>query len=468
MTCRRMNVFLASVLVVALVPAALISAAEATQEKADQAKPGAATSDEPTAEKTKEDGSARGRQPLTATQGTPVLGVVIGKRIGTEAAEVVRIWPGSPAEQAGLQQGDQIIGVDDKDIKSPEAFRVAVLDREPGARVRLTVLRDGKRQTLQARLGGADGVAGWTRRGQLPEVSEAPAWLGVRVAPALSATQPGVIVTSVFPGSPADAAGLRKGDAILQIDNTRVEAASDLKMAIFGRKPGETINLVVRRDDQRKTFSVELGVFAEWHADVARLNDGEVRELVHELLTAPLVLAEQLLPGEQSRGEPLKEEMELPQVGVAGLIPTEGNKVGGVIVLRQTQEGVRITGTVTGLEPGLHGFHIHEYGDVREPDGSAAGDHFNPAETSHGGPQDEEHHAGDLGNIEADSNGVAKVDITAPWLKLHFVIGRSIVVHAGKDDFTSQPSGDAGSRVGMGVIGIAAPPQREGRVSAAK
>jgi superoxide dismutase, Cu-Zn family len=459
MTDRRLNLFLAGVLVAALMPTALISAAESAKKKADQAKP-AATSDEHAAAKTKEDGSARGKQPLTATQGTPVLGVVIGKRIGTEAAEVVRVWPGSPAEQAGLQQGDQITRVDDQDIKSPEALRVAVLDREPGTRVRLTVLRNGKRQTLEARLGGADGVAGWTRRGQLPEVSEAPAWLGVRVAPALSATQPGVIVTRVFPGSPADAAGLRKEDAILQIDKTRVEAASDLKMAVFGREPGETVTLVVRRDGQRKTFHVELGEFAKWHADVAKLNDGEVRELLRELLTAPVALAAELLPGELGREETLKEEVELPKVGVAGLIPTEGH--------RQTQDGLRITGTVTGLKPGLHGFHIHEYGDVREPDGTAAGGHFNPAGTAHGGPQDEERHAGDLGNIKANQDGVAKVDIKAPWLKLHFVIGRSIVVHAGEDDFTSQPSGDAGARVAMGVIGIAEPAQREGRVSAAK
>jgi Cu-Zn family superoxide dismutase len=70
-------------------------------------------------------------------------------------------------------------------------------------------------------------------------------------------------------------------------------------------------------------------------------------------------------------------------------------------------------------------------------------------------PDDAEHHAGDLGNIRANQDGVAKVDIQAPWLKLHYVIGRSIVVHQGEDDLESQPSGDAGARVAAGVVGIA-------------
>jgi superoxide dismutase, Cu-Zn family len=472
MIYRRLNLFVAAALMAILVPAALISAAESAEPQHDQAEPAASTSNEPAAAKEQEeaedgDQSTRDKPPLLATQGTPVLGVIIGKRIGVEAAEVVRVWPGSPAEQAGLQKGDQITRVDDEEIRSPEAFRVAVLDREPGTRVRLTVRRDGEPQTLEAQLGGADGLAGWTRRGQLPEVPDAPAWLGVRVAPVLSARKPGVIVTRVFPGGPADTAGLQKGDAILQVDKTRVEAASDLKMAVLGREPGQTVELVVRRDDQRKTVGVELSTFVEWHADVFQLTDGEVRDLLHELLTAPLLLAEELLPGQPSNGDTMEDQVELPKMGVAELTPTEGNEAGGTIMLRQAEDGLHITGNVTGLTPGLHGFHIHQYGDLRAPDGSAAGGHFNPAGTAHGGPQDEERHAGDLGNIKADEDGVAEVDIHVPWLELHFVIGRAIVVHAGEDDFASQPSGDAGPRVAIGVIGIAEQPQRQARASGA-
>ncbi|WP_417847792.1 superoxide dismutase family protein [Thalassoglobus sp.] len=147
--------------------------------------------------------------------------------------------------------------------------------------------------------------------------------------------------------------------------------------------------------------------------------------------------------------------------GVVVLRSTKGNKVRGRLTLKQTKSGVRVTGRVTGLTPGEHGFHIHEFGDLRAADGTAAGGHYNPDGHDHGAPDDHERHAGDLGNITADSEGVSKVDITQKDLKLHFVIGRSIVVHAGKDDLKSQPSGDAGPRVAVGVIGIAQPPKKK-------
>jgi len=146
----------------------------------------------------------------------------------------------------------------------------------------------------------------------------------------------------------------------------------------------------------------------------------------------------------------------LPMHGVVLLKSTKGNKVRGRLQLTQTDAGVKVTGRVSGLTPGEHGFHIHELGDITAPDGTSAGGHFNPEGHDHGAPGDDKRHAGDLGNITADDEGVAKVDILQKGLKLHFVIGRSIVVHAGKDDLKSQPSGDAGPRVAVGVIGIGA------------
>lgn len=131
--------------------------------------------------------------------------------------------------------------------------------------------------------------------------------------------------------------------------------------------------------------------------------------------------------------------------------------VEGLIQIRAEGEGVRLTGKVTGLSPGKHGFHVHQYGDLSDPTGKSAGSHFNPNDQRHGGPSDEEHHAGDLGNIEANEQGEATVDVAAPWLKLHFILGRGMVVHGGEDDLTSQPSGDAGDRVAVGVIGIGNP-----------
>lgn len=146
-----------------------------------------------------------------------------------------------------------------------------------------------------------------------------------------------------------------------------------------------------------------------------------------------------------------------PVKAVAVLRSTKGNDVRGRIMLTEDDGSVRITGRIRGLTPGKHGFHIHEFGDVRAADGTSAGGHYSPHGNKHGGPQDKEHHAGDLGNIVANEDGVAVVDKTSADFKLHFVVGRAIVVHGGADDFESQPSGDAGARVAVGVIGIANP-----------
>ncbi len=148
---------------------------------------------------------------------------------------------------------------------------------------------------------------------------------------------------------------------------------------------------------------------------------------------------------------------ELSQA-VCVLLPTMGNKVRGRIAFSETKDGTtRVRGRVTHLTPGLHGFHIHQYGDLTDRTGKSAGGHFNPEGHDHGGPDAEKRHAGDLGNIEANADGVAQVDISVKGLKVHFVLGRSIVVHGGKDDLKSQPSGDAGPRVAVGVIGIQQP-----------
>jgi superoxide dismutase, Cu-Zn family len=152
----------------------------------------------------------------------------------------------------------------------------------------------------------------------------------------------------------------------------------------------------------------------------------------------------------------------VPQEGVAVLTPTKGQQAQGVLLLKQTNDGVQVTGKVSGLEPGEHGFHIHEFGDLRDPEGKSAGGHFNPDGHKHGGPEDAERHAGDLGNITADAQGVAQVKTLAKGLKLHFVIGRAMVVHGKADDLKSQPSGDAGPRVAVGVIGFAEVKQTAG------
>ncbi|KAA5541114.1 superoxide dismutase family protein [Roseiconus nitratireducens] len=147
---------------------------------------------------------------------------------------------------------------------------------------------------------------------------------------------------------------------------------------------------------------------------------------------------------------------ELPTLGIAVITPTKGNKVRGTLRLMQKGDELRIRGRISNLTPGEHGFHIHQFGDERGTDGTATGGHFNPDGHQHGAPGSTSH-AGDLGNITADAEGVAKVDVVTSGTKLHFILGRAFVVHAGKDDLASQPSGAAGARVATGVIGIGNP-----------
>jgi len=133
-----------------------------------------------------------------------------------------------------------------------------------------------------------------------------------------------------------------------------------------------------------------------------------------------------------------------------------GSKLSGKAVLTETDGGVHVVLTLEGLEAGEHGAHVHEKGDCSAADGASAGGHFNPQSKDHGLPGGEKRHLGDLGNITISKDGKGSLDITAPGANLKAsdpmsFVGRSIIVHAKKDD-GGQPTGNAGGRVGCGVI----------------
>jgi len=137
------------------------------------------------------------------------------------------------------------------------------------------------------------------------------------------------------------------------------------------------------------------------------------------------------------------------------LQPTAGSTVSGWITFAPIAGHVHVIAEVRGLTPGRHGFHIHEKGDCSSADGTSAGGHFNPTGAPHGGPDSQERHAGDLGNLEADETGVARYDRIDMVLHLtgeHSILGKAVIVHAGADDFSTQPTGGAGARVACGVI----------------
>ena len=139
--------------------------------------------------------------------------------------------------------------------------------------------------------------------------------------------------------------------------------------------------------------------------------------------------------------------------------------VKGVVRFLEQDKGVLIQVEVSGLRKnGKHGFHIHEAGDLTDACTSACA-HFNPLGTKHGGPHSKERHVGDLGNIQADTKGVARHQFFDPLIRLrgskYNIIGRSIVIHAGEDDMgegkdaESLKTGNAGKRIGCAVIGYA-------------
>jgi Cu-Zn family superoxide dismutase len=143
---------------------------------------------------------------------------------------------------------------------------------------------------------------------------------------------------------------------------------------------------------------------------------------------------------------------------VAVVHPTQGNTASGVVVFEHGENGVLVTAKLQGLTPGEHGFHIHEFGDCACPDANCAGSHFNPKNKQHGGPDNQQRHVGDMGNVHADDQGNAQLEYVDPLITLNgplSVIGRTVIVHEKRDDLVSQPTGDAGARIGCGVIGIA-------------
>ncbi|XP_063363845.1 uncharacterized protein LOC134652613 [Cydia amplana] len=152
------------------------------------------------------------------------------------------------------------------------------------------------------------------------------------------------------------------------------------------------------------------------------------------------------------------------RVAIAHLV---ANEVSGSITFTETDDGLRVTGSITGLPAGEYGFHIHELGDVTTC--LTTGAHFNPDEVNHGGRDHDVRHVGDFGNVqfvEANGNGVSTVDFTDHMATLrgrNNILGRALVLHEGTDDLglggheDSLTTGNAGARVACGVIGIVSP-----------
>ncbi|KAL3098750.1 hypothetical protein niasHT_024504 [Heterodera trifolii] len=176
----------------------------------------------------------------------------------------------------------------------------------------------------------------------------------------------------------------------------------------------------------------------------------------------------ELIRGVTDRMSSMFSKVMQKRSAVCVLVGDEDPNVKGKINFIQEKDDspVTIQGEITGLSPGKHGFHVHAFGDLSSGCMSA-GPHFNPTNKTHGGPEDETRHVGDLGNVLAGQDGVAKLNFTDKMISLvgpHNIIGRALVVHKLEDDLgrgeglkkvESMETGNAGPRLACGVIGIA-------------
>jgi Cu-Zn family superoxide dismutase len=132
--------------------------------------------------------------------------------------------------------------------------------------------------------------------------------------------------------------------------------------------------------------------------------------------------------------------------------------VAGTLQFTASSSGVTVAGELNGLTPNTeHGFHVHEIGDCTAPDAKSAGDHFNPSHAEHGGPTSPAKHLGDIPNIQSDAAGHVAVNATIAGATLrdggpNDLVSRAVIVHAKRDDYMTQPSGDSGDRIACGVI----------------
>lgn len=151
-----------------------------------------------------------------------------------------------------------------------------------------------------------------------------------------------------------------------------------------------------------------------------------------------------------------------PQVkrAIAWINPRSGSEVGGsAIFIREADGRVALQVTLEQAPPGSHALHIHEIGDCSADDASSAGGHWNPTGEAHGQWGAAPHHLGDIGNVEVDEKGEGSLSLVTDLWTIgggadNDILGKSVIVHATLDDFTTQPTGAAGGRIGCGVIQI--------------
>ena len=151
------------------------------------------------------------------------------------------------------------------------------------------------------------------------------------------------------------------------------------------------------------------------------------------------------------------EQLPDQRLASANLANSAGDPIGTAQLLARANN-LYLAVAIAGLEPGAHGFHLHTRGTCTAPDYKSAGGHLNPLDKEHGSLNPAGQHLGDLSNLEVGSSRSASNTYDLPGDRNRLIDwlfdddGTAIVIHAGPDDYRSDPAGDAGARVACGVL----------------
>lgn len=163
--------------------------------------------------------------------------------------------------------------------------------------------------------------------------------------------------------------------------------------------------------------------------------------------------------GQSATTEQEQQQQDDERTAQATMEAKSGSNVTGEAKFTDEGNGkVRFELTVNNLTPGEHAVHLHENGDCSAEDASSAGGHWNPTMKPHGKRGDgTSYHKGDVGNMTVGNDGKGTMNLSVDGWSIGGpdstnVVGKSVIIHEKADDFTSQPSGNAGGRVSCGVI----------------